>query len=530
MKLKKILKSLVIIVTILFLLSPSFCYAADKDDNLDMKKQVQEEDGSLFEKIIAECIAGIAQTVMNVVTSEDLDVGFKQYDELIFNRNMFDIMGREKEDFNTLAPFDIGLWNKTMNWYRIFAVLSSSLILIAVVILSYKITMAGMNTARKNEAKESLMRLCFGGAFIALAPLFIRFLIYMNNAMVHLLVTASGGSLNGLIGDSMLKSIKTGNAVSTAIILAMFVYLFFKINIKFIVRQFTIIIFTIFTPIACSLWIINKNVTAASIWAGQLIMNIFMQFVYCFLFIIYISFLPEGGGWAVSLIWAMMILPLADALQNCFQNLTSRIAGMDNEQMTNRAMGMGAMLGFGVSAIKEQFKVPASNSSANSNGGDSYGTGLKGFINRAKSVVSPSMNLSAEKDYNGNVNPIRDVIPSENRIANKNNSVTNMINTQTSNNTSNSTSNMQNNSKGNTFKNVATNVVKTGANVAKTYYKIGEHMAEGDFRNSPFRNDKQNNNYYKSKKDFQNTEYMNKVAQNDYSKETGDENELNKQG
>ncbi len=520
MKLKKVLKSLVIVIAILFLISPSFCYAAKKDDKLDMKKQVQEEDGSLFEKIIAECIAGIAQTVMNVVTSDELDVGFKQYDELIFNRKMFDIMGKVKGEFNTLAPFDEGLWNKTMVWYKIFAGMSGSLILIAVIILSYKITMAGMNTARKNEAKESLMRLCFGGAFIALAPLFIRFLIYMNNAMVHLLVTASGGSLNGLIGDSMLKSIKTGNAVSTAIILAMFVYLFFKINIKFIVRQFTIIIFTIFTPIACGLWIINKNVTAASIWAGQLIMNIFMQFIYCFLFIIYMSFLPEGGGWAVSLIWAMMILPLADALQNCFQNLTSRIAGMDNEQMTNRAMGMGAMLGFGVSAIKEQFKVPTQNSS---NNGENSGGGLKGFINRAKSVVNPTANLSDEKDYNGNVNPIRNVLPTENKIENKSNSVTNtnMINTKTS--------NMQNNSKGNTFKNVASNVVKTGVGVAKTYYKIGEQMAEGDFRKSPFNN--KQNNYYQSKKDFQNTEYMNQVAQNNYSnKESGDENGHNEQG
>lgn len=246
-----------------------------------------------LKKLLPNVSLGIAQTVMNVVTSEELDVGFKNYDDLIFNRNMFDVLGRTKGTFNTLAPFDEGLWAKTMNWYRIFAILSSSLILIAVIILSYKIIMAGMNTARKNEAKESLMRLCFGGVIIALAPFFVRFLIYMNNAMVHLLVTASGGTLNGLIGDSMLKSIKTGNAVSTAIILAMFVYLFFKINIKFIVRQFTIIIFTIFTPIACGLWIINKNVTAASIWAGQIFMNIFMQFIYCFLFIIYISFLPS---------------------------------------------------------------------------------------------------------------------------------------------------------------------------------------------------------------------------------------------
>ena len=150
-----------------------------------------------------------------------------------------------------------------------------------------------MNTARKNEAKDSLMRLLFGGFAIALAPLFIRFLLFLNNSLVHLLITASNGSLDGLLGNGILSSIKTGNAITTALVIAMFIYLFVKLNIKFIVRQFTIIVFTIFTPIACGLWIINRNVTAASIWAGQIIMNIFMQFIYCFLFLIYLAFLPS---------------------------------------------------------------------------------------------------------------------------------------------------------------------------------------------------------------------------------------------
>ena len=48
---KKIVKSFVIVITVLFLLSP-FCFAED----VDFKKQIKSEDGSLFEKIIAECI------------------------------------------------------------------------------------------------------------------------------------------------------------------------------------------------------------------------------------------------------------------------------------------------------------------------------------------------------------------------------------------------------------------------------------------------------------------------------------------
>ena len=447
---------------------------------------------------------GIAQTVFDFTTGEDANVGFKDYDELIFNN---------KQNSDNLSPFTSELWNKTMNWYKVFAIISGTLILIAVFILSYKIMNAGTNTAKKNEAKESLMRLCFGGVAIALAPLFIKFLLYINNSLVYLLVPAANtGTLDASLGDSMLTSIKTGNAITTALVIAMFIYLFVKLNIKFIVRQFTIIIFTIFTPIAAALWIINKNVTAAAVWGGQIIMNIFMQFIYCFLFLIYLAFLPSGGGWAVSLIWAMMILPLADALQNCLQNLTSRIAGVDNEQMTNRVIGMGAMAGFGLAAIKEQFKTPSTeNNNGNTNGNNS-GSGLQGLVSRAKAIVNPTMNLSAEKDYNGNVNPIRDVISKE-----KNTVSIPKSNGESKNNLSN----------GNKIspKSVATNIVKGGAKATTAYLGIGAKMAEGNFDSYSHRNN------IKRKNNFQNTEYVNKLANDkaENQKYGGDSNEHKEQ-
>ena len=486
---KRIFKSLLIIVTIIILLTP-LSFAADTPD---LKEQIKSEDGSLFEKIIAECIGGIAQTILNFTTGEDANVGFKDYDSLIFNNNNGD---------DSLSPFTAELWNKTMEWYKVFSIISGSLILIAVFMLAYKIMYAGMNTAKKNEAKESLMRLLFGGVAIALAPLFIRFLLYLNNSFVHLLIVATNsGTLEGSLGNSMLTSIRTGNAITTALVIAMFIYLFVKLNIKFIIRQFTIIIFTIFTPIACGLWIINRNVTAASIWAGQILMNIFMQFVYCFLFLIYLAFLPSGGGWAISLIWAMMILPLADALMNCFQNLTSRIAGLDNEQMTGRVMGMGAMLGFGIGAIKEQFNSPTTN---NTNA-DNSNSGLKGLFSRAKAVVNPTMNLSPETDYNGNTNPIRNVVPKqESQVSVQKSNVETKTNMSNENKTP--------------SKNIATNIIKNGYNATKTYLKAGASLAEGDFNKSY--NVKPNNR----KNNLQNTAYINKTNMSNELKKKGDEN------
>ena len=61
---KKILKSFFVVVMIFMLISP-VCFAEDK---VDLKAQVKKEDGSLFEKIIAECIGGLAQTVFDFTT------------------------------------------------------------------------------------------------------------------------------------------------------------------------------------------------------------------------------------------------------------------------------------------------------------------------------------------------------------------------------------------------------------------------------------------------------------------------------
>lgn len=62
---KKVLNSFVIVITILFLLCPfSFC----ADEEINFKEQIKSEDGSLFEKIIAECIGGIAQTIFDFTT------------------------------------------------------------------------------------------------------------------------------------------------------------------------------------------------------------------------------------------------------------------------------------------------------------------------------------------------------------------------------------------------------------------------------------------------------------------------------
>lgn len=243
-----------------------------------------------------------------------------------------------------------------MSWYKIMSGVAGSLILIAVVIVAYKFIIGGYSIEKRSEAKDSLMRLFFGAVSIGIAPLFVKFLLLLNNNLVHMIVGYANGSLDELLGNSVITNIQTGNAIATAIVIALFAYLFFKLNVKFIIRQFTILIFTLFTPIIAIMWMINKRTIGAAIWFGQILINIFMQFIYAFLFLVYMEFLPQSGGWATSILWAMMILPIADALQNTLQNLVSRIAGINNDELANRGIGMAGAMAYSIKTIAYQFK------------------------------------------------------------------------------------------------------------------------------------------------------------------------------
>lgn len=192
----------------------------------------------LFEKIIAKMIGGIAEGVFDLTTNDTFGVGFKEYDELIFGNTE-----------NEISPFTEAQWNKTMQWYKLMTLISGIPMLIAVVVLAYKIIVGGFSVDKRQEAKDNILRLFFGAVSIAVAPLFVKFLLYLNNNLVKILVIQANGSIDSILGNSLLSNIRTGNAILTSLVIAMFAYLFIKLNIKFIIRQFTIIIFTIFTPI-----------------------------------------------------------------------------------------------------------------------------------------------------------------------------------------------------------------------------------------------------------------------------------------
>lgn len=476
MKLKKVLTSIVVIMLVFLAITTNVeasFFSDDEEDNKEtttIEDTIDADDGGLFEKIIAKMIGGIAEGVFSLTTNEELGVGFKEYDELIFGNTD-----------NDIAPFTDEQWLKIMNWYKIMTSIVGVPILIAVIVLAYKIIIGGFNVEKRNEAKDNLLRLFFGGVAIALAPLFVKLMLYLNNNLVKILVLqANGGSLNDLLGNSILSNIRTGNAILTALVIAMFAYLFAKLNIKFMIRHFTILVFTIFTPVVATLWIMNRRAIGASLWFGEILVNCFMQFVYAFLFLVYLNFLPVTGGWAVSLIWALMILPLAEALLNVFHNLISRIAGVPSEEITQRGFGMASNMAYTIRAFTYQFKNPENTGNGNSSGL------LESFLNKTSVIRN--------KETPTNTNPVQTNVEKTKPV--KTNPIkANEIKTKDTNRTNEKNSNNVNpiSERNKPFK----KATKAGKEFAKT----GMYMAEG--RNI-LPNKNANRSKYRNKKDIAN--------------------------
>lgn len=404
-------------------------------------------------------------------------MGFKEYDELIFAKDTSDI-----------SPFTETQWNTMMKWYKIMSGIAGSLILIVVVIVAYKIIIGGYSIDKRNEAKDSLMRLFFGAVSIVFAPIFVKFLLFLNNNIVHMLLGYANGSLNDVIGNKVLTNIQTGNAIATAIVIAMFAYLFVKLNIKFIIRQFTIIIFTLFTPIVSIMWMINKRTIGASIWFGQILINVFMQFIYAFLFLVYMQFLPQSGGWAISLLWAMMILPLADVLQNTLQNLISRVAGIDNEELSNRGIGMAGAMAHSVKTIAYQFKNAEGSSIGGSIMGKMLNNGNETTLNPMETNKMETVKMQTTKFES-----------STNNISSKERLVETSKDNYTQSIPRNIITNNQN----------TNNLGKTIYNTGKEFVNMGMYMAEG----KNFSNNREFNRYN-----------VNKTRKEDFSEKKGENN------
>lgn len=289
---------------------------------------IESENGSIFEKIIGKTLAAIATGIKNFSYKV---LGFKSLDTLIFNKGT--------------GGTDVlleGEWYNTMRlWFNRMRSITLPLVFVAVIITGFRFFKAAKNPRAREDAMEALLRLVFSSIIILFAPAFVSTLIKLNNYLVDSISALLGNSsIDQAVGlsPSMLDNIKTGSPVLTGFVILLLAGVELRINIMFFMRMFTITVLYIFTPFVAVLWAMEKSVNAAGVWLGEIISNIFMQFSYAFVFMVFLVFVPYMGVGG-SIISVLVIVSVAEMIRNSVQNLWTRLSGLDEASSSFKIAG-----------------------------------------------------------------------------------------------------------------------------------------------------------------------------------------------
>ena len=298
-----------------------------KNAELTINGAQAKDDSSFLSKIICWIIDKVTSFISPDGVGKSF-FGLKSLNELIVP-DSYNIFSKDQ-------------WDILMYLYRVTMSISFIVIIIMVFKTGIDFLRSSTNVNAYEEAKEDIYRWFFVAVIIAAGPIITKGIIVIGGWLTQLLneTFKNSGSLN-LTGD-IFKDITTGSDITTAIVKLYFAYLQFKINIIFIIRTWALAAFIVFTPIAVSLWGVNKNVNALPVWLGELITNAFMGFFYALVFTIYTAFLTLDHSVLFILVGLTMVIKLADVLRNTLQGFFTRLSGLDESRMANR-FGLGTM-------------------------------------------------------------------------------------------------------------------------------------------------------------------------------------------
>ncbi|WP_157833556.1 hypothetical protein [Desulfotruncus alcoholivorax] len=170
----------------------------------------------------------------------------------------------------------------------------------------------------------------------------------LNNALVEAIADAGGitGDIEKLLSNDWLNGLITGSVIGTALVKIIFAWAGFWLNIIFWMRDIVVSVMYVFTPVMALLWVMNKNVTAAAVWLGELLTNTFLHSAYALAAVVVVVFIAgDDGNWPKKILAAYMLISLGGVLRNSLQGLWTRWAGIDEEGIAGRVLGMFGMGG-----------------------------------------------------------------------------------------------------------------------------------------------------------------------------------------
>lgn len=306
-----------------------------------------QDKGSTFEKIFA----GLAAFPLRVVANLAQQGGFETLDRLVFGLGL-----SEEEKKN--RPWNAEEARVVELWFEALSTVTLPFFVLVIAATGFRLLYGGLNPAARAEAIESIQRWFLSAGVIILAPLLVQSLMWLASIMTDAVAGAFNSVAAGLgrnVQDWASVSltgegISTGSVIGTVVVRVFLTFMFFYLNVIYIIRKYVITVMFAFTPMMAILWAINRRSLAAAMWLGELASNAFMSTAHALALstLMLICDVKNTGSWLPFIIMLYGVIPTAEALRNSLQSLLVRWAGIREESIARSAMfgalGLGGFL------------------------------------------------------------------------------------------------------------------------------------------------------------------------------------------
>ncbi|HFC9206669.1 TPA: hypothetical protein ACF0PM_002128 [Clostridium perfringens] len=203
-----------------------------------------------------------------------------------------------------------------------------------------------INPKEAEQAKEDLLRWFYVVLMLAAGLLFCKTVIAGANFLTTFLNTSLKNIMPNLNFDTFINNSEEG--LFNGLVSLYFAWITLKVNVLFIVRDISLAVFVVFTPIAITLWGINRNVNAFGVWLGELLSNSFMAFFLSLSFTVFSALLitapsSDKQQFLLLVVGLSLVLKMASVLRNSLQGLMTRLSGIDEDSIAKK-FSVGGMV------------------------------------------------------------------------------------------------------------------------------------------------------------------------------------------
>ncbi len=237
-------------------------------------------------------------------------------------------------------------WNVLEGIYGVLTIPAVALFAVMVFKTGISFLRSSLSPKEITAAKDNIFRWCIVIIVLAGGFLLCQIIVAFGNTLWNIFNETAKNVIPNLNFSKLSKD--SSGTLYGGFVAFYFTWINLRVNVLFYIRDITLAVFIVFTPIAITLWGLDRNINAFSIWLGELLSNALMGFFLSVTFTVFSALLVSlpkhnASQFLFLLVGLPMTLRVASVLRNSVQGWMTRMSGINEDEFARRAT-IGGML------------------------------------------------------------------------------------------------------------------------------------------------------------------------------------------